>query len=240
MTKPSKTTPAFYPCVRATLALAALLAAAACTTAPGHGDDNVLRVVPGSNLAILDPIWTTATVSQNHGFMIYDTLFGMDADGRIQPQMVDSYQTSADGKTWTFTLRDGLEFHDGTPVTSEDVLASLQRWGRRDSTGRKLLSFVETWESLDARTFRMRLHTPYGLVLEALGKPFANVPFIMPKRVAATSADKQIDDYTGSGPFVFKKNEWKPTAITHPAVDDATGRVTGASLFKPRCVRVRV
>ena len=113
-------------------------------------ENNVLRVVPGSDLAILDPIWTTATISQNHGYMIYDTLFGMNAEGRIQPQMVDSYETSPDGKTWTFTLRDGLEFHDGQPVTSEDVLASLQRWSRRDTMGQKLASFVEKWEPVDA------------------------------------------------------------------------------------------
>jgi peptide/nickel transport system substrate-binding protein len=202
----------------------------------GHpSENNVLRVVPGSDLAILDPIWTTATISQNHGFMIYDTLFGMTAEGRMQPQMVDRYDTSADGKTWTFRLRDGLEFHDGQPVTSEDVVASLQRWGRRDSMGQKLLSFVEQWEAVDARTFRMRLSTPYGLVLESLGKPSANVPFIMPKRVAATSADKQIDDYTGSGPFIFKKDEWTPgekvvyvrSTRYAPRADPATGTAGG-------------
>src|SRR6185436_13062498 len=153
----------FYPRVRATLALAALLGAAACTPVQGqHSENNVLRVVPGSDLAILDPIWTTATISQNHGYMIYDTLFGMNAEGRIQPQMVDRYEMSQDGKTWTFRLRDGLEFHDGQPVTSEDVLASLQRWSRRDTMGQKLASFVEKWEPVDARTFRLRLRAPYG------------------------------------------------------------------------------
>ena len=104
------------------LTLAALLGAVACTPTQGfHDENNVLRVVPASDLSILDPIWTTATISQDHGYMIYDTLFGMNAEGRIQPQMVDSYETSQDGKTWTFKLRDRLEFHDGQPVTSEDV-----------------------------------------------------------------------------------------------------------------------
>ena len=236
MTKPSTTTAAFYSRVRATLAIATLLGAAACTPVQGqHSENNVLRVVPGSNLAILDPIWTTATISQNHGYMIYDTLFGMNAEGRIQPQMVDSYETSPDGKTWSFRLRDGLEFHDGQPVTSEDVLASLQRWSRRDSMGQQLASFVEKWEPVDARRFRIRLHTPYGLVLESLGKPFANVPFIMPKRVAAAPSDKQIDDYTGSGPFIFKKDEWRPgekvvyvrNTRYAPRADPATGTSGG-------------
>jgi peptide/nickel transport system substrate-binding protein len=216
------------------LTLAALLGAVSCTSVSGQSDNTVLRIVPGSDLAILDPIWTTATVSQDHGYMIYDTLFGMTAEGRIQPQMVDRYETSPDGKTWTFTLRNGLEFHDGQPVTSEDVVASLQRWGRRDTSGQKLLSFVDGWETVDARTFRMRLKTPYGLVLESLGKPGANVPFIMPKRVAATSADKQIDDYTGSGPFILK-DEWKPgEKVVYvrnpryvPRTDPATGTAGG-------------
>jgi peptide/nickel transport system substrate-binding protein len=219
----------------ATLALIALLAAAACTSVSGQSDNRVLRIVPGSDLAILDPIWTTATVSQGHGYMIYDTLFGMTAEGRIQPQMVDRYDTSADGKTWTFTLRDGLEFHDGQPVISEDAVVSLQRWGQRDTSGQKLLSFVDGWDVVDARTFRMRLKTPYGLVLEALGKPGANVPFIMPKRVAATSANTQIADYTGSGPFIFKKDEWKPgEKVVYirnpryvPRTDPATGTAGG-------------
>ena len=236
MPMPSTATSAFYPRVRATLALAALLGAAACTPIRGQqSENNVLRVVPASDLAILDPIWTTATITLDHGFMIYDTLFGMNAEGRIQPQMVDSYETSPDGKTWSFRLRDGLEFHDGQPVTSEDVLASLQRWSRRDSMGQQLASFVEKWEPVDARRFRIRLHTPYGLVLESLGKPFANVPFIMPKRVAAAPSDKQIDDYTGSGPFIFKKDEWRPgekvvyvrNTRYAPRADPATGTSGG-------------
>jgi peptide/nickel transport system substrate-binding protein len=221
--------------IGATLSLGALVATAACASVSGQSDNSVLRIVPGSDLSILDPIWTTATVSQDHGYMIYDTLFGMTAEGRIQPQMVDRYETSPDSKTWTFTLRDGLEFHDGQPVTSEDVVASLQRWGRRDTSGQKLLSAVDGWDIPDSRTFRMRLRTPYGLVLESLGKPTANVPFIMPRRVAATSADRQIDDYTGSGPFIFKKDEWKPgEKVVYvrnpryvPRADAATGTAGG-------------
>ena len=83
----------------------------------------VLRTVPSSDLKILDPIWTTAYITRNHGFMIYDTLFGMNDKGEIKPQMVDKYTASADNKVWTFTLRPGLKFHDGTPVTSQDVIA---------------------------------------------------------------------------------------------------------------------
>jgi peptide/nickel transport system substrate-binding protein len=192
------------------LLLAAALAFAAVPAASMAQTGKVLRIAPHSNLTILDPIWTTAYITRNHGYMIYDTLFAMDAKGRIQPQMVERYQTSKDGRTWTFTLRDGLEFHDGKPVTSEDVIASLARWGKRDAMGEKLLSEAEGMEAVNVSTFRIKLKQPYGLVLESLGKPSSNVPFIMPRRVADTPADKQIDDTTGSGPFVFLKDEWRP------------------------------
>jgi peptide/nickel transport system substrate-binding protein len=173
----------------------------------------VLRMAPQSDLEILDPVWTTAAITRNHGYMIYDTLFGMDAKGGIVPQMVDTYSVSTDKKLWTFTLREGLEFHDGQPVTSDDVVASLERWGKRDVLGQKLLAFVDAWEAVSDKTFRLKLKEPSGLVLQSLGKPDGTVPFIMPRRVASTPADKQIDDYTGSGPFVFQREEWRPGAL---------------------------
>jgi len=188
--------------------LAAILLGAAATLA--HADDKVLRVVPHSNLAILDPIWTTAYMSRNHGYMIYDTLFGTDAHNKIQPQMVDTWTESPDHRLWTFKLRKGLAFHDGAPVTGEDVVASLARWGKRDAMGVALMTFVERMDAPNPDTFRIFLREPCGFVLEALGKPSSNVPFIMPKRVAETDPFKQIDDYTGSGPYIFKKDEFKP------------------------------
>jgi peptide/nickel transport system substrate-binding protein len=99
--------------------------------------ETVVRMAPHSNLTILDPGWTTAYITRNHGYMIYDTLFGMDANGKIQPQMVERHEVSKDKKTWTFTLREGLEFHDGKPVTSADVIASIARWAKRDSMGER-------------------------------------------------------------------------------------------------------
>jgi peptide/nickel transport system substrate-binding protein len=194
-------------------ALALALAAAALAlggAALAQSDPKVLRVVPHSNLAILDPIWTTQYMVRNHGYMVYDTLFGTDEKSQIKPQMVDTWTVSPDNRLWTFTLRDGLAFHDGAPVTSEDVIASLQRWGKRDTMGQKLFAFVDRMDAPNPKTFRIFLREPCGFVLEALGKPSSNVPFIMPKRVADTPADKQIDDYTGSGPYVFKRDEYKP------------------------------
>ncbi len=172
--------------------------------------ETVLRVIPHADLKNLDPIWTTAYISRNHGYMIYDTLFSMDENFTPQPQMVDSYSSSDDGMEWTFTLRDGLTFHDGSPVTSEDVIASLERWGKRDGMGQQLFSNLASLEAQDDQTFVLKLASPFGLVLEALGKISSNVPFIMPKEVAATDPFEQITDYTGSGPFVFQEDEWVP------------------------------
>ncbi len=189
-----------------TIAVAGLLA----TPGARAQDTQVLRIVPHSNLAILDPIWTTAYMSRNHGYMIYDTLFGTDENGKVKPQMVESWTESPDHRLWTFKLRKGLEFHDGKPVTGEDVIASLQRWGKRDAMGSALMQFVSKMDAPTPDTFRIFLGEACGFMLEALGKPGANVPFIMPKRVADTDAFKQIDDYTGSGPYVFKRDEFKP------------------------------
>ena len=194
----------------AAAAAAAASVLAATGAALAQGDPKVLRIVPHSNLSILDPIQTTAYMSRNHGYMIYDTLFGTDEKNQIKPQMVESWTESPDHRLWTFKLRKGLEFHDGKPVTSEDAVASLQRWGKRDSMGIALMTFVERMDTPSADTFRIFLREACGFVLEALGKPSSNVPFIMPKRVADTDAFKQIEDYTGSGPYVFKRDEFKP------------------------------
>ncbi len=175
-----------------------------------QGDAKTLRIVPHSNLAILDPIWTTAYMSRNHGYMIYDTLFGTDEKAQVKPQMVEEWSVSPDNRLWTFKLRKGLEFHDGKPVTGEDVIASISRWGKRDAMGSALMTFVERMDTPAPDTFRIFLREQCGFVLEALGKPSSNVLFIMPKRIAETDAFKQIEEHVGSGPYVFKRDEFKP------------------------------
>src|SRR5256712_10087636 len=172
--------------------------------------ETTLRVVMHSDLKIVDPIWTTAYIVRNHGYLNYDTLFAMDARGEIKPQMVDKYDVSRDQLTYTLTLRDGLLWHDGKPVTAEDCVASIKRWAAKDSMGQKLMGFVKELSVVNAKTFKIVLNEPTGLVLGALGKPSSNVPFMMPKRVAETDPNTQISDTTGSGPFIFKKDEWKP------------------------------
>ncbi|MBS0320359.1 MAG: ABC transporter substrate-binding protein [Proteobacteria bacterium] len=173
-------------------------------------DAQTVRAVMNSDLKMVDPIWTTAYIQRNYGYMVYDTLFATDANGDIKPQMVDHYTVSPDQLTWTLTLRDGLLWHDGTPVTAADCVASIRRWAAKDTMGQKLATLVKDMPVVDAKTFRIVLAAPSGLVLTALGKPSSNVPFMMPKRVAETSPNEQITDTTGSGPFVFVKDEWKP------------------------------
>ena len=186
--------------------------AALALAAPRRGrpGQEALRFVQNGNLTILDPIWTTAYVTRDHGYMIYDTLFATDESNAVKPQMVDSYEVSADKLTWTFTLRDGLEWHDGKPVTAEDCVASLKRWGARDPMGQKLMDFVAELKAVDDKTFTLKLKEPYGLVLDTLGKPSSNVPFMMPKRIADTDPFKQIDSQVGSGPFIYVNAESKP------------------------------
>lgn len=175
-----------------------------------HAQAKTLKVVPHANLTVLDPVWTTAFITRNHGYMIYDTLFGTDLQGNVKPQMVDKWNVSKDNLLWTFTLRDGLEFHDGKAVNSEDVVASLKRWGSRDSFGGALMRSVDAWGTPDAKTFTIKLKTPFGVMLDALGKPSSNVPFIMPARIAATPGTEQIKEHIGSGPYKFNPADFKP------------------------------
>jgi peptide/nickel transport system substrate-binding protein len=187
----------------------AVLAATVAIAGPASAQ-SVLKVALHSDLKIIDPIWTTALISTHHGNMVYDTLFAVNEKLEVKPQMVEKWDVSADKLTWTFTLRDGLEWHDGTPVTGEDCVASIRRWGAKDSMGQKLLGEVTELTAPDARTIKMVLKAPYGLVLESLGKSSSNFAFMMPKRVAGGDPNTQITDPTGSGPYIFKRDEWKP------------------------------
>jgi peptide/nickel transport system substrate-binding protein len=152
---------------------------------------------------------TTAYIVRDFGYMIYDTLLAQDSSFKIQPQMAE-YKISDDKLTYTFTLRDGLKWHDGTPVTAEDCVASLKRWGKADGMGQKLMDFTASLEATDAKTITLKLKEPYGLVLESIGKPSSLVPFMMPKRLAETPPGTPIPELIGSGPFKFVQAEFQP------------------------------
>jgi peptide/nickel transport system substrate-binding protein len=152
---------------------------------------------------------TTAYIVRDFGYMIFDTLLAEDADFKIQPQMAE-WKISDDKLTYTFTLRDGLKWHDGAPVTAEDCVASLKRWGKADGMGQKLMDFTVSIEASDAKTITLKLKEPYSLVLDSIGKPSSLVPFMMPKRMAEAPADKPLPELIGSGPFKFVPAEFQP------------------------------
>jgi peptide/nickel transport system substrate-binding protein len=179
------------------------------------GEPQTLRLIAQADLRVLDPIWTTAAVTRNYGYMVYDTLFALDDHLRPQPQMVDRWTISNDGLTYTFSLRDGLNFSDGRPVHSSDCVASIKRWSRRDALGQSLAAAIAEYRIIDDKSFSIVLRQPFPLLIDALAKPDSNVPFVMPQRVAEASPDEQIKEIIGSGPFKFVKSEWQPS---HQAV----------------------
>ena len=170
-----------------------------------------LRVAMGSDVKILDPIWSTAYAQRDFGYMVWDVLFALDGNLQIKPEMVETWEVSADRRVWTFTLREN-KWSNGQAVTAEDCIASLRRWGVRDTMGQRLMALLTSLEAIDARTFRMTLKEPYGLVLESLAKPSSSAAFMMPKKTAETPPTQQIkvEDVIGSGPFVFEAAQWKP------------------------------
>jgi peptide/nickel transport system substrate-binding protein len=203
-----------------------LAGAGATTIALGRpalgGNAKVLRYVPQANLANPDPIWTTATVAALHGYMVWDTLFGIDAGLVGRPQMLAGSETSQDGLTWTMTLRDGLLWHDGEKVLSRDCIASIQRWGKRDGFGQRLLGQTAEMKAVDDKSFQIRLTRPFPVMPYALG---ASNCFIMPERIAKTDAFTQISEYVGSGPFRFLRDEW---------VSGASAAYAGNERYVPR------
>src|SRR5580704_3032663 len=147
------------------LGVAALAAVLAFAASPAGAENKiVIRSVPIGNLKIVDPIWTTAYITRNHAYMVWDTLFALDADNKPQPQMVDTWTVSDDKLTYTFTLRDGLKWHDGGAVTAADCVASLKRWGAKDGMGQALMGYTAALEPVDAKSFRLVLKQPIGFV----------------------------------------------------------------------------
>jgi len=194
--------------------MAAAVAALALALIPSAGrtesGPTTLRFIPQADLRSIDPIWTTAYVTRNFGYLVFDTLFSLDKAFKPQPQMVDRWTVSDDKLTYSFTLRPGLKWHDGQPVRAADCVASVERWGKRDALGQKLMEAVGQIRADNDGTFTITLKSPFPLILDALGKLSSNVPFMMPERLAKTDAYQQVPEAIGSGPFKFVKEEWQP------------------------------
>jgi peptide/nickel transport system substrate-binding protein len=194
------------------LALGAALALALPPAAVAQ--QKTLRVAMHADVRSVDPFWSTQTIIGIHANMVYDTLFSSDIDLKPQPQMVDTWTVSDDRKTYSFTLRDGLRFHDGSPVTTKDVIASLQRWGKRDGAGKTLFEFTASLEARDAKTFVWTLREPYGLLIDTIAKSGTSLPVILREKEALVDPFQQITEVVGSGPFMFKRDEWVPGSKT--------------------------
>jgi peptide/nickel transport system substrate-binding protein len=195
----------------------ALLTATAAALAAPHvarsQANRVLKFIPQSDAAVLDPIWTTAYVTRNHGYLVFDTLFGTDSAFQASPQMAAGMTTDNDGKLVRVTLRDGLKFHDGTPVLARDCVASIRRWSKRDTFGQTLMLAADELTAADDKTLQFRLKRPFPLLPDALGKSPTNFPAMMPERLANTDAFTQVTEMVGSGPYRFNANERVPGSL---------------------------
>ena len=191
------------------LALTGLGLGLAAPRSARAASDKTLRAVVAADLKIVDPTWTTAYVTIRHGYLVYDTLFALDSKYDPKPQMVESFTVSPDALSYAFKLRPGLKWHDGTPVLASDCVASLKRWAQRNPMGQHMTAALDSYGVVDDQSFTIKLKDPFGLVLEALAGAEAPA-FMMPARIANIPLEQQITDPIGSGPFVFKKDEWQP------------------------------
>lgn len=194
-----------------TLTLSAVAALLSMNAAHAQlNDKKQLTAVMEADVRVLDPSFTPVYITRTFGYMVFDTLFSQAEDGSVKPQMLEKYEVSQDRMNYKFILRDGLKFHDGAKVTAADVVASLERWGQRDALGKQMMAATKSLTATDEKTVVLQLDKPFGQVIAALGKPGSLVPFIMPARLAKTPVAQQVPEIIGSGPFSFKRSEWKP------------------------------
>src|SRR5882672_900169 len=191
-------------------AAVALAASTPWKPARAADDKKTLKFIAQSDLRVLDPLWTTAYITRNHGYMVFDTPFAIDAEFAPHPQMVGEHAVSADQLTYNFKLRDGLGFHDGSPVRGVDCVASLKRWMARDGHGQAMAKVLDEIKPDGDKGWAIKLKEPFPLLIDALGKVSSLPPFIMPERLAETDPFKQITEMVGSGPFKFVKDEFQP------------------------------
>jgi peptide/nickel transport system substrate-binding protein len=171
-----------------------------------------VRMVKAGDLRVFDPIFTTAGITAEHGLAIYDTLFALDSKLTPQPQMVGKWSVSDDKKTYTFELRDGLGWHDGTPVTAADCVASIRRWAQVAPGGKLIMARAQDISKKDDKTFTIKLKEPLGSLIGLLTGVATPFLFIMREKDASRPATEQVTSNIGSGPFKFNEALAKPGA----------------------------
>ncbi|MFM7608554.1 MAG: ABC transporter substrate-binding protein [Alphaproteobacteria bacterium] len=166
-----------------------------------------LRFIPIADLGPLDPVVTTTYITRNHAYLVWDTLYGLDAQYRPQPQMAAGHMVEEDGRRVRILLRPGLMFHDGTPVRAQDAVASIRRWAARDGLGQSLMAETDELVAPDDMTILFRLKRPFPLLFDALAKTSPPVCFVMPERFAQTDPSTPIREAIGSGPYRYLPDE---------------------------------
>ena len=194
---------------RAILAGVGALAAPSLSQAQRR-DPRVLRFIPNTGLTVLDPVWTASLVTGNHAYHVFDTLYGTGSDWKPQPQMAAGHTVDAEWREWTITLREGLWFHDGTPVRAQDCVASIKRWMKRDAFGAAIALAADTIEATDDRTIRFRFARRFPRLLEALARTSALPCMMMPERFGGADAFVALKEMVGSGPYRFVADEFNP------------------------------
>src|ERR1700733_1603146 len=192
------------------VASTALLLALVVATPNARAEEQVLQVSLNTELQILDPIYSTVNATRVFAYMVFDTLVSIDNEGQYHPQMLEGWKVSEDRLTYTFHLRDGLLWSDGTEVTAEDCVASIRRWAKRESFGAQLIAATQDFRVIDKQTFELQLGRPFAFVIDVLGKPGNIVPVMMPARLAGLDISKPVPEGVGSGPFLFRRDEWRP------------------------------
>ncbi len=227
---------------RRSLVLAAAAAPLASPALSQAAAARTLRFIPHANLGAVDPVATSGYIVRNYGFMVYDTLFAVDTEFNTRPQMVEGHEVAGDGRRWTFRLREGLRFHDGTPVRAVDAVASIRRWGARDTMGQTLMTVMDEIRATSDRDFEMRLKQPFPLMLDSLGKLSTQALFVVPERVGNSDPQVPSTDTVGSGPFRFRREEWVPGSLAVferfadyvPRAEPASGAAGGKRVLVDR------
>ena len=176
------------------------------TTEPKYG--GTLRVVAQGSFSSLDPLPLPAVISVHTSVHVYEHLFAWDFNLNPQPQLVDTWGISGDNMTYTFTLRDGITFHNGDPVTSDDVIASINRWLPAPSV-KNTAGFISEAVKVDDLTFVINLNEPFGGLVIGLGTSPHLSPQIWPEDIANSAPfSEPITEWIGTGPYEFET--WEP------------------------------
>jgi len=192
--------------------LQAMTASVAWSVTPAYvraqTEKSIFRWVPHTDLTLLDPLFTTAFITNIHAQLVFDTLYGLDAHYNPLPQMAEGHTVEEQGMLWKIKLREGLKFHDGTPVRAQDVRASLVRWAKRDLMGSSLMQATQALTVLDDQTIQFELNKPFPLILHALARQQGSMAAIMPERLASGPDNVPVKEMVGSGPLKFMTEQW--------------------------------